>query len=163
MKKNIKSIVIVLCIVLLTGLIVFATRYICKYEVITLDNNMASIRLPGEFNGKVNVLYNEKYLTQEKENSVLNLKFSKEGYYYVKILDYRYVFCYLKDTSSNYTIDLLQHEYKDIVRKNTNERIVIKLIILLVVVLFYVFIFVWRKVRNRKGKKTTVVNNMEDF
>ena len=61
-------------------------------KFIEIEENVATIRVPGEFEDELQLLYNGKYMTHTLENSVIKLKFLKPGYYHVNVENKDYVF-----------------------------------------------------------------------
>lgn len=165
MKKSIKVFTTFAIFVVICALICLFVRQWCKYEVITVNENTASIRVPGEFEEPVGLIYNSEYVTVANDNSVITLNFNKQGYYYVRILNHRYIFCYLTENNDNYTVDLLEHEYKDILKIIANERMLWEIVISVVVLAVIITLIILKHTKNsnrlkvEKTKNKTVVQS----
>ena len=137
--------------------------------IIEIEENVATIRVPGEFEDELQLLYNGKYMTYTLENSVIKLKFLKPGYYHVNVENKDYVFLCGKNMNLQYDIDLIEKEYNHI-RYNIGFESFIESFVTMFIMACIYFILKFgipgmRKVKfkiksksNKKQETTTITN-----
>ena len=83
-------------------------------QKISIPNDTATIRLPGESKKQATFLYNDEYVEQTQRDSVLTLTFKKQGYYMCSVEGKKYEFEVLNIDNSDYTVDLIYLEHSRI-------------------------------------------------
>lgn len=124
-------------------------------EIVKIESNVAEIRLPGEYDGEAKILYNSKYVMQEKEKDIIKLLFEKQGYYYLEIANESYIFEVMNFESSDYAVDLVSRELKDIKRNSISSIVTMCMTTLIIemIVISLIAEFVSKKIGKAKKKE----------
>jgi len=84
-------------------------------QSIDVNDTVATIRVPGEFEDEVKIQYNGKYVTHTTENSIIKFNFLKSGYYHISLMEHEYVFVVSPDKNAHeYDVDLINQELSQI-------------------------------------------------
>ena len=111
LARKIATFLSLLAMLVLTVVIVYTIVY---PKIVKVDSDVVEIRLPGEFEGHAEILYNAEYVTQEQNGTVIKLIFEKQGYYFVSIYGEYYIFEVMNIKSPVYVIDLISSELSTI-------------------------------------------------